>query len=162
MPQLKPGRPEAAAAIWSWQSPAATRTALRKAAIGPARLRGTLQASAGLAVAGLLAWWGNRTAATVVGSVATFVLLSALLSPLGLFTAIERAFLVLGRWIGQGLTWTLLPVIFYTFFVPFSVLFRRGRRDSMKRFFDAEAATYWSSRASGTGRTASTSHERPY
>lgn len=152
------GRPEAAAAIWSWRpAPPSPRPAT-----GPIRLRGALQAAVGLAVAGGFAWLGHRTPALVVGAIASFVLLAALASPLGLFAAIERMVAALGVRIGQALTWILLPAIFYGFFVPFGLLFRRGRRDSMRRFFEPGAASYWSVRGERGTHAASASHERPY
>ena len=49
------------------------------------------------------------------------------------------------RVVGRFLTWILLSWIFYGFFLPFGALFRRGRRDSMKRFYEPEALSYWSS-----------------
>ena len=152
------GRPEAAAEIWVWR-PAPPPP---PPATGRVRIRGALQAAVGLSVAGTLAWFGHRTPALVIGSVASVIGLSAMLSPLGLFAAIEHAFTVLAGWIGKALTWVLLPLIFYVFFVPFSALFRRGRRDAMRRFFDREATSYWTVRGAAGGRTASASHERQY
>jgi hypothetical protein len=145
--------------VWTWQPSAATPS---RPDARPLRVRGSLQAGAGLAVAAGLAWWGLRTPALVVGGVACAIGIAALASPLGAFAAIERAFATLGRGVGRALTWSLLPLIFYLFFAPFAVLFRRGRRDSMKRRFDAGAASYWTSRAGGSATTASASHERPY
>ena len=159
MAQLRAGRPEAAAAIWDRagrrssagsDAPAANRV----------RLRGVLQALVGLAVAGAFYFYGHATVATVVGSIASFIGLAALLSPLGLFAAIEHGFAALGNWVGRGLTWLILPIIFYVFFAPFHFLFRRGRHDAMKRFYEPDAPTYWSSRE--RGRAGSTHHERQY
>jgi hypothetical protein len=158
MTRATAGRPEAAAAIWSWQ-PAGPSP---RPATGPIRLRGVLQAAVGLAVAGAFAWFGYRTPALVVGAIASFVALAALASPLGLFAAIERVIAALGVRIGQALTWILLPAIFYAFFVPFGRLFRRGRRDAMRRFFDREAPSYWTERGAPGTRAGSASHERPY
>jgi len=157
--RIRPGRAEAASVVWRWQS--SGRAAARPDA-RPLRLRGALQAGAGLAVAAGLAWWGSRTPAAIVGGIACAIGLAALASPFGVFAAIERAFATLGRWVGQALSWIVLPVIFYLFFAPFSALFRRGRRDSMKRHFDAGAVSYWTSRERRSGTTASASHERPY
>jgi hypothetical protein len=152
------GRPEAAAEIWTWRSaPPPPRPAA-----GPVRVRGAVQAVVGLAVGGTLAWFGYRTPAIVVASIATTIGLAALLSPLGVFAAIERAFGVLAVWVGTGLTWLLLPLIFYSFFVPFGALFRRGRRDAMRRFLDPEAGSYWTVRGGRDSHTASASHERQY
>lgn len=80
----------------------------------------------------------------MAGSIASVVFLSALLSPTGVYGAIDRAFHALGRWIGHGLTWLLLPPLFYLVFFPFGALFRRGKKDTMNRFFEAERESYWS------------------
>ena len=52
----------------------------------------------------------------------------------------------LGRALGGAVSWTLLAVIFYTVFLPFGLLFRRGRKDSMKRYYEPTADSYWSQR----------------
>ncbi|RIL06458.1 MAG: hypothetical protein DCC71_06525 [Proteobacteria bacterium] len=147
--------------MWTWQSLDAAAEPVQPPA-GRVRLRGALQAGAGGAVAALLFAAGLRAPAFVVGGVASALLLAALLSPFGVFASIERAFAALGRWVGLALTWLLLPAIFYLFFVPFSRLFRRGRRDAMKRYFDPGAESYWTVRSQRAPHVASTSHERPY
>ncbi len=137
---VRSGRPEAAAAIWSWQAPEQPKRP--KAA--RLRWRGAIQAGAGF-VAGSIFWSLQALAlATVALTVASIVLLSALLSPTGLYSAIDRAFHGLGQWIGRGLTWLLLPALFYLVFTPFGMLFRRGKKDTMKRFFESGSETYWS------------------
>ncbi len=156
---VRPGRAEAASVVWKWQPSGATAP---RPDARPLRLRGTLQAGVGLAVSAGFAWWGFRTPATIVGVIACAIGLAALVSPFGVFAAIERAFAALGHRVGQALTWILLPMIFYLFFTPFSLIFRRGRRDSMKRHFDAGAVSYWTSREHRSATTASASHERPY
>jgi hypothetical protein len=148
----RPGRPEAAAVVWTWRDAAPPRRPDPR----PVRLRGLLRAAAGLAVAGVLAWLGHEHVALVVSSAATLLVLAALLSPLGLYAAIERLFGALGSGVQRTLTWIVLPLIFYLFFVPFGLLFRRGRRDSMRRFYDAGAPSYWSPR----GAPAATGAER--
>jgi hypothetical protein len=141
MDHLRRGRPEGSAAIWQWRE--------RAVASGPSeslhrvRLRGTLRSLILATVGGLLLAWGARRVGFFVVAVASTVLLAALISPRGLFAAIERGLAFLGLQTGRVLTWILLPLVFYGFFVPFALLFRRGRRDSMRRFFDREAASYW-------------------
>ena len=157
--RVRPGRAEAAAVVWHWQS---SGSAVSRPDARPVRLRGALQASAGLAFAAGFAWWGLRTPAAIAGGIACAIGLAALVSPFGVFAAIERSFATLGRWVGTALTWIVLPVVFCLFFTPFALLFRRGRRDSMKRHFDAGAASYWTSRERRSATTASASHERPY
>jgi hypothetical protein len=153
---LRPGRPEAAMEIWDFRGQQAPGEEARRRA----RLRGCLQAAVAVAVGGLLLALGHRAVGGVVLGVASLVALAALLSPLGAFAAIERAFGALGHWMGQLLTWMLLPVVFYLFFVPFGWLFRRGRRDSMRRYFEAEAPSYWTDRE--RGRAGSAQRARQY
>jgi len=150
------GRPEAAAAIWHWRAAPAEAAS----AASGRRLRGALQALAGLAVGSVIFAFVSRWAGSVVLTIGSAILLSALLSPDGLYVTIEKAFAALGQWVGRALTWLLLMVIFWLFFVPFGRLFRRGRRDSMTRFYEPEATTYWTGRQ--RGRSASLSRERQY
>jgi hypothetical protein len=101
------------------------------------------QAALGLVAAAALVWLERARLAIGVGSAAALLGLAALLSPLGLFAAIERLLAALGARIQRALTWLLLPMIFFLFFVPFRALFRRGRRDSMRRFYDPASPSYW-------------------
>ncbi len=140
MRSLSKGRPEAAAVIWDWQG--STRPE-GSGPVGRARLRGVLQALMAAGVGVLLLVLGVRLLATVVLALASLLLVSALVSPAGIYAAIERAFRALGRLVGQALSWILLPLIFYGVFLPFGLLFRRGRRDRMKRLFEDGAASYW-------------------
>jgi len=99
---------------------------------------------AGLSVATLFYFFWSETVAYIAGGIATLILLSALASPVGLYATIDRGFLALGSFIGRGARWVVMPAVLYLFFTPFSLLFRRGRRDSMTRFYEANAETYWS------------------
>ena len=142
----RPGRPQAAMAIWPWREdefPAPDGSSASRV-----RLRGVLQGSVGLTVAALVYYFISHTAGWVIGTIASTITLAALISPEGLFAGIEAGFRATGRVLGRLLTWTLLSSIFYAFFLPFGALFRRGRKDAMKRFYDPEAPSYWSSRKS--------------
>lgn len=141
MQQLETGSPQASAAIWDWRAgPNAQKTA---ASDGAVRLRGVLQGVAGGVVGGALwalGWHGVATAAFVVGGI---VMTCALISPRGLYAAIQRLFEATGHAVGVGLSWLLLVPFFYLFFAPFGALFRRGRRDRLQRRYDSNVATYW-------------------
>ncbi|MEE9608918.1 MAG: hypothetical protein V3U03_14355 [Myxococcota bacterium] len=154
----RPGRAEASRVVWDWRGERTPKVA----ALGPgrARLRGTLQALAGATVGALIFTFLSRTVGTLVLSIAGLILLSALASPTGLYAAIERLFAALGQRLGSLVSWVVLPLLFYAIFLPFGWLFRRGRRDPMKRFYEADADTYWSPHAGG--RTASASRSRQY
>ncbi len=142
--QPNKGRPEAAAAIWSpTPEDAGARDAARRR---QARRQGLLQAALGAGFAGRLIWLWSPGLAGVVLGVSTVILLAALLSPLRAYAGIERGFAALGHWTGEALTWVAMVGLFYLFFVPFGLLFRRGRRDPLKRWTAPDEASYWEER----------------
>ena len=150
MAQLSHGRPEAAAAIWS---PLGVPAQAAARGSGRVRLAGALRAALMAAVGVLLFFFWSQTMAAVVLALATIVLLTALLSPRGLYAGIERLLEALGNVTGRALSWISLSLIFYTIFLPYGWLFRRGHRDSMRRFYDVKAESYWTphgSRHSGS------------
>jgi hypothetical protein len=124
------------------------------------RLAGALQAVVGISVGAALFFFVSRVAGTIVMTIGIVILLAALLSPNGFFLAISWAFGALGRWVGRALTWFLISLVFWTFFVPFGLLFRRGRRDTMKRFYETDADTYWTNREGEAA--ASRERRRPF
>jgi hypothetical protein len=138
---LRVGSPKASAAIWRW------RAEEPEPAVGPSaasvRVRGSLQGLAGAAfgLASYLFW--SKTVAIVAFTAAGVVLFCALASPHGLYSILRRLFEATGRVVGRAMTWIVMVPIFYLFFLPFGKLMRRGRRDRLHRYFDAEAETYW-------------------
>jgi hypothetical protein len=151
------GRPEAAAAIWSWEERPGTP---HGETAGSARRRGLLRAIVVLAMGGLLFAFWSRTLGTVVLVVGGVIGFSALISPTGLYAGVEGLFVALGRWTGRGLTWLLLVPLFYLFFLPFGLLLRRGRRDRLKRYLEQDAESYWEPHSGATA--ASSSRMRQY
>jgi hypothetical protein len=153
MQRTRPGRPEAAAAIWTWRQAARPIPS----AESPARLRliGSIQAVA-IALVGLalLRFWA-RPAGIVALCIAGTILVAALASPTGLYAGVRRFFLGLGRLTGRLLTWTLMPPLFYLVFLPFGRVFRSGRRDRLRRFFEPEATSYWEPHRGSTASSAS-------
>ncbi|MEN8183458.1 MAG: hypothetical protein ABFS46_13085 [Myxococcota bacterium] len=154
----RPGRPEAAAAIWDWKERA--QEAAAPPAAGRARLRGGVQALVAVAFGAGLWALSLRIPAFVAFSLGGLVGVSALLAPTTLYAGIERGFQALGHWTGRLLGWLLLVPIFYGFFAPFGLLFRRGRRDRLQRFREPTATSYWEPHEGD--RVASASHRRQY
>ena len=131
---------DAAVVNWNWRKPRRTAPAADPRAL---RLRGCVQGLIGLtlAVTVYLLWWPAFGIAIAV--LAGVIGLSALLSPTGLYSLLQRLFVWTGHLLGRGLTWLMLVPLFYAFFYPFGVLFRRRRRDRMRRFYEPDASTYW-------------------
>ncbi len=144
VPRTRPGRPEAAAAVWSWRrAPAAGPAPTRDEGAGPARLRGLIQGAVGAGVGLLVHHTLSETFGTAILIVTSVIFLSAMLSPRVLYAGIERLFVVSGAALSRAVTWISLAIVLYTVFLPFGAIFRRGRRDRMKRYFEPEATTYW-------------------
>ena len=155
MPEQRSGKAEAALAIWNWRDPQPKGPP--PPSVRRVRVRGSLQAAFVAAIGVLLLWFGLRSVGLVMLGVAAIVFLAALASPRGLYAVLDGMARAIGRRIGRALTWLLLVPLFYLFFLPFGLLFRRGRRDRLKRYFDDEATTYWETLEGPTA--ASSSHE---
>jgi hypothetical protein len=148
------GRPEAAEAIWSF-----TRDERAAVEPGRVRLRGGLQALVGVGVGLLMFLFVSPTIGRIVMGIAGFILLSALVSPTVVYAGIEKLFDSLGHLLGRGMTWLLMVPLFYLFFLPFGLLFRRGRRDRLRRYSERDAATYWERREGPTAASHSREHQ---
>jgi len=130
------------AAAWPWRAQGAAEHAL--AAARAARIAGTVQALVGFAAAGLFYFWLHRqTMAGVVVALATLNLLAALLSPLGLYRRITAAVGVLGRLIGQAVTWLLMPIVYLMLFTAFGLVLRAAGKLRLSRRPDRSLPTYW-------------------
>lgn len=154
MTELRAGRPEAAAAIW-WLDDAGSPLST-----GRTRLRGIAQAGVGAVVGTAVLLYLSFTAGIIVLCIASAIAVAALVSPHGLYAALERGTAALGRVIGGLVTWLLMFLIFYGIFVPFHALFRRGRRDAMRRYYEPEAPSYWEEH--GRGRNAAGARDRQF
>jgi hypothetical protein len=151
MAKLVSGRPEASATIWAWED------TIELSETGPTatslRIRGLIQGAVGGGIAGLFWYFGHQTMAMVAGGIASLLTVVALLSPRVAFVGIQRAFQSFGGFVGRGVSWIILPAIFYLFILPFGMLFRRARRDTMKRFFEDDKDSYWEDHAAAGART---------
>jgi hypothetical protein len=123
-------------------------------------VRGVIRGAALAGVGTLVLLFWSRALGSVALGVSLLVLASAVVSPTGLYAALERALAALTRATGLGLTWVFMSVIFFAVVTPFGFLFRRGKRDPMRRFYEPGATTYWSERT--LGRSASKLRARQF
>jgi hypothetical protein len=91
----------------------------------------------------VLSRYGSETAAAVPFTLSAVFLATSLVSPEGLYAALIRLFHVLGEATAKAFTWLLLGSVYYGFFTPFGLLFRRGRRDRLRRSLEPGAPSYW-------------------
>jgi len=151
---VRPGRPEAAAAIWVWRD----RESDERARLAKLRRGGVIRAVVAGLAAGVLFAIERPIVASIAVGIGTLTLVLALASPRGAYAALSRGVDRVGALIGALLTWVLLTPVFFLFFVPFGLLMRRGARDRLRRRFERERASYWTKRAPDRPG----SLERPY
>jgi hypothetical protein len=145
------------AVAWLWRQPPPDPSIAARSA----RIAGTIQAAVGFAAAALFYFWLHRPVmAAVVVSLATVNLLAALLSPLGLYRRITAAVAVLGRVIGQIVTWILMPIVYLLLFTLFGLVLRAAGKLRLSRRPDRALPTYWRD-LSTVDRTAA-SYERQF
>jgi len=135
------GNPEAARVVWE-----RSRSGPRRPTNPYSRASAVPGALIGAAAGGILWWLDHGLMAQVVWGITGFLVLTALVSPHGIYAAIRRALDRFGYLVGRVLSWVLLMPLFYLFFFPFGLLARRGHRDAMKRWTEPEAPTYWTDR----------------
>lgn len=110
------------------------------------RRQGLLQGAVGAAIGCLIFFFWHRNMAFVVWAVSSLTVLAAVFSPQRLYRLLLKGIEALGHAIGRVLTVVLLVPLYLLFFTPFGGLLRRGRRDRMKRWYEADAPTYWQPR----------------
>lgn len=132
------------AVVWQWRrDPAAETRALARAARA-ARVRGAIQGAVGLVVALLVGFVLHRTTlASLIASIAGIVTLLALVSPLGAFRRLTGLVEKLGHGIGLAMTWILMPLIYFLFFLPVGLYLRSRGKTGITRGADARLPTYW-------------------
>ena len=141
------GRPEAAAVCFDWQSaPVDTGTSESSEAMS-ARKRGFVQTAITASLGAVLYAFVSVHAGTVVMGIACVLLTTSMVFPLSLFARIESLAGALAAGLQKGVTWLLMFLIFAFFFAPFGKLFRRGKRDKLKRWMEPEQESYWNDRS---------------
>jgi putative effector of murein hydrolase LrgA (UPF0299 family) len=135
------------ALVWNWRRASAGADDDRSpaaAAAAAARREGAVGAAVGLAVAAALAWLLHRPVpARVVAVLSLTVGLLALAAPLTLYPRLRGALDRLGHWVGTGVTWLLMTLLFYLLFVPAGLIMRAMGKLDFTRFADPAVDTYW-------------------
>lgn len=145
---IKSARPEAAMVIWDWKGVQKARAA--EAALGHARKQGIAQGIVGFIVGGVFFLFWSKLLATIVIAIAAVSMITALAFPMTHYKTLQSWIQKLGIFLGTAMTWLLLTPLYFLFFTPFGFLFRRGKNDTMLRYYDAQAPSYWQSRDTET------------
>lgn len=142
--------------VWPWRDGDAPESGnlasgLRRAAV----IQGVI---GGLIGTGIYTYL-SQTVGMVAWSIAGVLTLIGLLSPTGLYRQIKTGMEKFGALLGQIMSWILLVPVYWVFFTPFHLLFRRGKKDSMTRWLDKDAESYWVTRESEQSKE---SYERQF
>ena len=133
------GRPEAAAPFAVPADP----VALAREHARTLRKSGVLRATIAFVVASIFFVFGRALPGALVSVLGGVTLVLALASPGRGYAALARGVDHVGELVGSALAWLLLAPVFFLFFAPFRLLFRRGGRDPLARGLDRSAKTYW-------------------
>jgi hypothetical protein len=118
----------------------------RAAAAAAARREGAIGGACGLAAAAALAWLLHRTGLALAVAIASLaVALLAQAAPLTLYRRLRGALDRFGRWVGTGVTWVLMTLLFYLLFLPAGLVMRAAGKLSFARFADPGLDSYWTS-----------------
>lgn len=131
-------------AVWRWNG-GETEEQERAREAAAARKRGLLGGVIGLAVAAVFYFLLKRpVAAAVVAAIALLFTLLALLAP----TASKSVTRLLDRFahaVGTAVTWVLLTIMYYLFFLPLGWFLRMRGKLAITRSFDPGLQSYWTS-----------------
>jgi hypothetical protein len=138
MTTLPPRRPPELA--WKWPI-----NDLCKEAADPSVGHVVIRALVPATMAGVFFLRHHRVAGWIVLVVSGWMLVGGLLLSRA-FSAVERALRAFGRVIALGLTWVLLVLFFFLFFLPLSLFLRRQMRGLLALEFDKSQTSYWQDR----------------
>lgn len=145
-----------AAEVWPWREAGEGEdTGAVRARARRARRQGAIRALVGLVAAAVIYRYWSPVAAAVVASIATIVLLLALVSPLGAYRRLDGWIAKLAYAIGLAVTWLLMPLLYYLVFFPVGLLLRARGRLRLTRRLEPRAHSYWTIR----GEDGAESHE---
>ncbi len=131
--------------VWRWNGgETAEQERAREAAT--ARKRGLLGGVIGLAVAAVFYFLlKRRVAAEVVAAVAVLFTLLALAAPLTAYKSVTRALDRFAHAVGTAVTWVLLTIMYFLFFLPLGWFLRMRGKLAITRSFDPGLKSYWTS-----------------
>jgi hypothetical protein len=132
---------EPSAVIWRWRQEGDPGAAAHAAAA--ARKRGLLGLVVGLAAAAGIHHF-RPVAGFVVAAIAILFFLLAVAAPLTLYPQVMALLDRFGHLVGTAVTWVLMTVLYYLFFLPVGLLLRAGGKLGITTRPDRGLPSYWS------------------
>lgn len=136
------------AVVWNWRdgdrgNREETRRVREAAEI---RKRGLIGGAVGLTVAALVFFlWKKPELAAVIAGIALLLSLPSLLAPLTAGKSVTRALDRFAYWVGMGVTWVLMTLLYYLLFLPVGLVLRARGRLGITRGYDPHRPSYWNS-----------------
>jgi len=138
----RPGRPEAARAIWDWRNPRAVDSHDTK----PLRRSLIRQGLIGLAVGSAFLFFGQRTLGTVGVSIGGTAFLIGLSGVAALMLGWHGIWELLTKVVTTTITFVVLMLLFVGFVWPVGMVVKRGENRRFRREILKGASTYWTKR----------------
>ncbi|HEX3528397.1 MAG TPA: hypothetical protein VH988_15140 [Thermoanaerobaculia bacterium] len=144
-PSVRSAPSIASEVVWRWNG-GETEALERAREAAAARKRGLLGGVIGLSVAAVFYFLLKRpVAAAVVAAIALLFALLALLAPLTAYKSVTRALDRFAHLVGTAVTWVLLTIMYYLFFLPLGWFLRLRGKLAITRSFDPGLKSYWMS-----------------
>jgi uncharacterized membrane protein len=84
----------------------------------------------------------KKTLATVIFTMAFIMTMLGVVAP-SVFSAVEQVSKKAGVWIGEKITWVVLAVVYFIFFVPGRLILLLLHKDILERQFPGKETSYW-------------------
>lgn len=131
----------ASLAVWDPTGSRGTEKLARKKK--QARTTAAVQCVVGLALGLLIYFLLSRIFGVIVCSIALLLAVLAFVAPIAVYEPIKRGIAWLSIMVGLAISFVVLLLLYYLFFVPFGLLFRKGGRNKLGLAFVKEQPSYW-------------------
>lgn len=140
-----PERRDPSSVVWDWRRRAggADAAVARAREAAAARRRGLIGGAVGLTVAVLLYFFWRPAPAYVVAGVSVLLTLLALAAPLTAYKTVTGWIDRFAHGVATAVTWVLMTVLYYLFFLPVGLLLRARRRLHITRGAEPGLPSYW-------------------
>jgi len=131
------------ASLTVWNPSGVDRSARAAKKLKQIRTGAALQGAIGLILALVIYLFLSKIFGVIVCSIALLLTVLAFCAPIAVYTPIKGGLARLSTIVGTTISFVVLLALYCLFFVPFGLLFRRGRRNKLSLDFAAERSSYW-------------------
>jgi hypothetical protein len=143
---MSPTKQTPSAVVWDWRDgDRGSREQIRRTReAAEIRKRGLIGGTVGLTVAALVFFLLKKPElAAVIAGIALLLSLPSLLAPLTAGKSVARALDRFAHFVGMGVTWVLMTLLYYLLFLPAGLVLRARGKLGISRGFDPRRPSYW-------------------